>query len=300
MFAFAEARATWSARSSLGPVTRGRLAAGRPRRAAGPCGPGGPFRRRSRARHHARRAGRSTSWTLGRSPYVPRGCTSASARPTSGTTRPHCGGTGRRWGCCPRARPGAREAALCRGPCADGAAAMGRRRARAASRRSSTGSPPPEAAGASPRSGSYSRSWESPRRRGSHLRRALERAHTPGSAEDAARAHLLLGELLRLRGDHAGALHVDERRAEAAARRDARLVGKFMRVNGADDLLRLGRWDEAGARLEPARRTGLGPTSAVLHHTISAHLHAPRGEVERPAPSRLRSRAPATGCRASS
>ncbi len=114
-----------------------------------------------------------------------------------------------------------------------------------------------------------------------HLRRALDTAEALGAGEDAVRAHLLLGELLRLRGDHGGALAVMERGEEAAARLGMRgSLGNFMRVNGADDLLRLGRWDEAGVRLESARRMDLGSTSAVLQHTISGHLHALRGEAE--------------------
>ncbi|MEA2132498.1 MAG: hypothetical protein QOC68_407 [Solirubrobacteraceae bacterium] len=114
-----------------------------------------------------------------------------------------------------------------------------------------------------------------------HLRDALATAEALGAGEDAVRAYLLLGELLRLRGDHAGALAVMERGEEGAARVGMRgSFGNFMKVNGADDLVRLGRWDEARARLEEARRMDLGPTSAVMHLTISGHLHALRGEGE--------------------
>jgi DNA-binding CsgD family transcriptional regulator/tetratricopeptide (TPR) repeat protein len=114
-----------------------------------------------------------------------------------------------------------------------------------------------------------------------HLRDALATAEALGAGEDAVRACLLLGELLRLRGDHAGALAVMERGAEGAARLGMRAsFGNFMHVNGADDLLRLGRWEEARGRLEEARRMDLGPTTDVMLHTISGHLHALRGDRE--------------------
>ena len=111
-----------------------------------------------------------------------------------------------------------------------------------------------------------------------HLRQALAAAE---GREDGVRAHLLLGELLRLRGHHAGALVVMEEGEAAAARLGMRgSFGTFMRVNGADDLLRLGRWDEARARLEEAQRRDLGPTGAVLRDTVSGQLHALRGDSE--------------------
>jgi DNA-binding NarL/FixJ family response regulator len=57
--------------------------------------------------------------------------------------------------------------------------------------------------------------------------------------------------------------------------------GNFMHANGADDLLRLGRWDEAAARLEDERRRDLGSTTAVMHHLVAGRLHALRGETVR-------------------
>ena len=114
-----------------------------------------------------------------------------------------------------------------------------------------------------------------------HLRRALERARTSGSADDVARAYINLGELLRLRGDHAGALQVMTEGDAFATRAGMRgSFGQFMFVNGADDLLRLGRWDEVGERLEQAERTSLGLTSEAMHRAIAAQLHASRGEVD--------------------
>ena len=53
------------------------------------------------------------------------------------------------------------------------------------------------------------------------------------------RAYVHLGELLRLRGDHAGALEAMETGERAAARLGMRgSFGSFMYVNAIDDLLR--------------------------------------------------------------
>ena len=56
--------------------------------------------------------------------------------------------------------------------------------------------------------------------------------------------------------------------------------GHFMYVNAADDLIRLGRWDEAADRLQRAERLELALTAAVLHHGLAGRLHALRGEIE--------------------
>ena len=135
-----------------------------------------------------------------------------------------------------------------------------------------------------------------------HLRSALERAQRSGSADDVARAYINLGELLRLRGDHAGALQVmieGDAFATGAGMRGS--FGQFMFVNGADDLLRLGRWDDVGERLGRAERTSLGLTSEAMHRAIAAQLHALRGDVDgcTAGISTERSRSP-TACRASS
>ena len=111
-----------------------------------------------------------------------------------------------------------------------------------------------------------------------HLRRALELA---SDGEQTARAYLHLGELLRVRGDHAGALSamVDgERHAAQLGLRGS--FGHFMYVNAADDLLRLGRWDEAAERLEEARRMDLSRTAAALRCATAGQLAALRGELE--------------------
>jgi DNA-binding CsgD family transcriptional regulator len=107
------------------------------------------------------------------------------------------------------------------------------------------------------------------------LRRALDLARADGSAGAVARAYINLGELLRLRGDRAGALRaMTDGEAEAARAGLGGAFGRFMAVNGAEDLLRLGRWDEAAARLhgEPSGRT----IEAMRRGTL-AQLEALRG-----------------------
>ena len=109
------------------------------------------------------------------------------------------------------------------------------------------------------------------------LRRALQTA-APGEA--SARAHLHLGEVLRLRGKHAEALATMD-----AGERDAERLGmlasfgRFMYVNAVDDLLRLGRWDEAEQRIAAAERMDLSVTSATMRHGSAAQLSALRGDT---------------------
>ena len=108
-----------------------------------------------------------------------------------------------------------------------------------------------------------------------YLREALAAAR----GEDSVRAYVHLGELLRVRGDHAGALVAMETGERAAARLGMRgSFGSFMYVNAIDDLLRLGRWQEAGARVREAERMDLGVTAATMLHASAAQLHALRGE----------------------
>ena len=110
-----------------------------------------------------------------------------------------------------------------------------------------------------------------------HLQQALELAQT---GEDTARAYLHLGELRRLRGDLAGALEamVDgEREAGRLGLRGS--FGNFMFVNGADDLLRLGRWEEASARLQAGARMDLSRTAAALRRATAGRLAVLRGDL---------------------
>ncbi|WP_028063689.1 helix-turn-helix transcriptional regulator [Solirubrobacter soli] len=111
-----------------------------------------------------------------------------------------------------------------------------------------------------------------------HARRALELA---ASGEETARAYLHLGEVLRVRGDHAGALAAMVDGEREAARLGLRgSFGHFMYVNGADDLLRLGRWDEAATRVREAARMDLSRTARPLRRGIAGQLFVARGELE--------------------
>jgi DNA-binding CsgD family transcriptional regulator len=110
--------------------------------------------------------------------------------------------------------------------------------------------------------------------------RAVRQALAAAEGEDAARAYVHLGELLRLAGRHAAALDAMVAGERVAARLGMRgTFGHFMFVNGADDLLRLGRWDEAEARLQEAARLDLGVTAGAMYHATAGHLHALRGEA---------------------
>ena len=109
-----------------------------------------------------------------------------------------------------------------------------------------------------------------------HLREALELST---SGEDTARAYIHLGELLRVRGDHEGALKAMVDGEREAARLGLRgSFGHFMYVNGADDLLRLGRWDEAQTRVDEAARMDLSRTAHALRRAIAGQLHTARGD----------------------
>jgi len=100
------------------------------------------------------------------------------------------------------------------------------------------------------------------------------------TAEDKVRAYLHLGELRRVRGDHAGALATMIEGEEVAERLGLRgSFGRFMHVNAAVDLVRLGRWDEAARRLAGAARMDLSVTAAAICHATAAQLHALRGQV---------------------
>jgi DNA-binding NarL/FixJ family response regulator len=112
--------------------------------------------------------------------------------------------------------------------------------------------------------------------------RQLRAALDADRGEDRARAYVHLGELLRLRGRHADALETMAAGERVAARLGMRgSFGDFMYVNAIDDLLRLGRWDEAEQRLEEAERRDLGVTAAAMQRANAGLLFALRGELDR-------------------
>jgi ATP/maltotriose-dependent transcriptional regulator MalT len=113
------------------------------------------------------------------------------------------------------------------------------------------------------------------------LRDALAGAERLGADELIARAYVHLGELLRLRGAHAEALATMLTGEMVAARLGMRgSFGTFMYVNAADDLVRLGRWDEAARRLREGERMDLSVTAGAMLHATAAHLLALRGETD--------------------
>ncbi len=73
---------------------------------------------------------------------------------------------------------------------------------------------------------------------------------------------------------------MDEGEREAARLGLRASFGDFMYVNGADDLLRLGRWDEAAERLDEAARRNLSRTAAAMRRGTAGLLHALRGELD--------------------
>ena len=150
--------------------------------------------------------------------------------------------------------PGEPRLLAARGARADGPAALGRvaRVLRGGARR--------RAPARGSRSGSCSPTSASRRRA---RRTCAARWSWPQTGEETARAYLHLGELLRVRGDHAAR---SRRWSTASARRRgsgcAARSGTSCTSTRADDLLRLGRWDEAAERLaEAAARMDLSRTA---------------------------------------
>ncbi len=114
-----------------------------------------------------------------------------------------------------------------------------------------------------------------------HLRRALQLAERAGNVHDLGQIQLDLGEVLRLQGDVRGALRVmlDGERLAARHGTDG-LYGNFMAVNAADDLFRLGRWNEAEAKIGELELRQLGPSAELLMATVAGRLSASRGDFE--------------------
>jgi DNA-binding CsgD family transcriptional regulator/tetratricopeptide (TPR) repeat protein len=112
------------------------------------------------------------------------------------------------------------------------------------------------------------------------LREALDMARAQGSAEDLGHAWMHLAETYRLQGCHEEALRamID---AEAEARRCGAQgsFGAFLRVNAVDDLLRLGRWDDAEHQLTGCANGDLGSTGGLLCEALRGHLQVLRGDL---------------------
>jgi DNA-binding CsgD family transcriptional regulator/tetratricopeptide (TPR) repeat protein len=111
------------------------------------------------------------------------------------------------------------------------------------------------------------------------LERALEITEARECAEDLARIHIHLSEVLRLEGRLVDAFRV----AEEGVREARRLgvlgsFGRSMAANATEDLFRLGRWDEAERRLDELASVPLTTVGALMRDAVSGHLAAARGE----------------------
>jgi DNA-binding CsgD family transcriptional regulator len=112
-----------------------------------------------------------------------------------------------------------------------------------------------------------------------HVRLAKQIAEDGGSAEEVARTYIHLGEVLRVAGDFAGALEVMlAGETAAAAMGMAESFGRAMSVNAAEDLLHLGRWDEAAQRLRWTARLKLSPLTELMQRIVEGRLAVGRGE----------------------
>jgi DNA-binding CsgD family transcriptional regulator len=158
---------------------------------------------------------------------------------------------------------------------AEGHALMGLRRWREARERCEAAL----AAGAGPRItlGLVLAFLGEPERGEAYLQEALEMCETP---EETARAYVFLGEVRRVRGDHAGALVAWMAGEEVAERFGLGSHVGFLHVAAADDLVALGRWEEAARRLAEAERMELGRTAAPMRRAVAGLLHALRGELD--------------------
>jgi DNA-binding NarL/FixJ family response regulator len=113
-----------------------------------------------------------------------------------------------------------------------------------------------------------------------HLRDALVLARQAGSTEDLVQIYLDLGEVLRLEGRIVDALGVMLEGEEVASGVGALPYRNFMAANAAEDLLRLGRWDELEARLMELAKRELDRPAELLTESVSGRFDAARGRFE--------------------
>jgi len=115
-----------------------------------------------------------------------------------------------------------------------------------------------------------------------HLRTAVRLSEDADDPRGVLTSYVYLGELMRVAGRIEDALAIMDDGVAIADRRGATaLFGNYLALNAADDLWRLGRWDELEDRLRPLLRTAppLGRDELVLH-TAAGALAAARGETE--------------------
>jgi DNA-binding CsgD family transcriptional regulator len=114
-----------------------------------------------------------------------------------------------------------------------------------------------------------------------HVRQAKQIAEDCGTAEDTARTYAHLAEVLRIRGDCDGALEVMLQGEDLASRMGMEnSFGCAMSVSAAEDLVRLGRWDEAGKRLELLEQRELTVLAELLLDAVRGRLALGRGDFD--------------------
>ncbi len=112
------------------------------------------------------------------------------------------------------------------------------------------------------------------------LRDALALARRAGSTEDLVQIYLDLGEVLRLEGRILEALELMLEGEQVAIGRGAVPYGNFMAANAADDLLRLGRWNELEERLAELALRDLHRPAKLWTMSVAGRLHAARGRFD--------------------
>ena len=114
-----------------------------------------------------------------------------------------------------------------------------------------------------------------------HVREAKRIAEESGAAEDMARAYAHLAEVLRIRGDVGGAFEVMLQGEDLMSRMGMeQSFGCAMSVSAAEDLVRLGRWDEATERLALIEQRELSVLAGLLAQSVRGRLAVGRGERE--------------------
>ncbi|MDX6680723.1 MAG: hypothetical protein QOG94_762 [Solirubrobacteraceae bacterium] len=113
-----------------------------------------------------------------------------------------------------------------------------------------------------------------------HVRDAMRIAEQCGTPEDTARTYAHLAEVLRIRGNVGGALEIMLEGEDLAARRGMEnSFGRAMSFNAAEDLVRLGRWDEAAARLALVDQDQLSVLAQLLRASVCGRLAVGRGRL---------------------
>jgi DNA-binding CsgD family transcriptional regulator/tetratricopeptide (TPR) repeat protein len=113
------------------------------------------------------------------------------------------------------------------------------------------------------------------------LVRAVALVEEHSHAEDCARAYMHLAEIKRLAGSYHEAMELTRKGIAVAERLGAHgAFGTFMVVNLAEDLFRLGRWDEAAATLAELESRPSPITAALFRDTLAGELAVARGDFD--------------------